>query len=259
MQDVVVAQSLRNRGYGMQNIEDILVYEAIERKPRVLDKAPKRLSLLRCRELPVYSTYTNFIMTYKELQQSMSIEIGNLNIKGIQRQCDPEVFIALQSLIQEGITCSEDKAKSAFDLFRVIAMTPAEYISCGELKKTLDKYYPQNYQAGELYKAIRTCVYGETEVEVYWFEMTGFSRSYPKALELGRTVVKQECETTKDVDKLISSYYSEAKQDQEFFDRYSKEFKKLGVSKALIGMLYHLHKEHPEALNLGEEVPNGFN
>ena len=257
MNDVVVIQSLRERGYNMDNLEEILMYEAIEKKPRVLDKPPKRLSLVRGKDLPVYSTYTEFLMTFKDKKDSNTLDTAQLNIKGVVRYCDVDVFLVLQSLISEGFTKSADKARACFDLFRVIMMTPGDTVTIGRVHESLTDYLPINFYAGELYKAICNCLFEDTPLMLYWIELANYDKTYKKAVRLGKTVIlESDAETESDVDKLCKQFYSEYKDDEDFVAKYAKEFRKTGATKPLIGMIHHLYKEHPEVLDFGEIVPN---
>ena len=51
MQDIIVIQNLQRRGVDFSNMQEMLRYEAMERKPRVLDKPPKRITLTKAKEI----------------------------------------------------------------------------------------------------------------------------------------------------------------------------------------------------------------
>ena len=47
MRDTIVLQNLHKRGINLNDMNTLLRYEAPERKPRVLDSAPKRITLVK--------------------------------------------------------------------------------------------------------------------------------------------------------------------------------------------------------------------
>ena len=47
MRDTIVLQNLHKRGINLNDMDTLLRYEAPERKPRVLDSAPKRITLVK--------------------------------------------------------------------------------------------------------------------------------------------------------------------------------------------------------------------
>lgn len=244
MKDIVVIESLRKRGTGLGNMQEVLTYEAIERKPRVLDKAPKRLNFTKATDIQVYGCCSEFVITYNDLKSNISIEQATLDIKGNKRFCDVEVYLALQALIQQGFCNSADKAAACFDVFKIIMTTPGETLTTGRVYNTLKDYQPMNYYAGELIKAIQVCLFNEKLPVLYWINLVEYSGFYATALELGKEVIRENCETEKDVEKFLRPLYKEAKNDKEFIDSLYKP----ACNKWLIAMLYYLRKEHPEAL-----------
>ena len=245
MKDIVVIESLRKRGAGLQDVQEILQYEAVERKPRYLDKAPKRLSFNKASDIQPYSCYTEFFMHYDYIKEScQQLEQATLDLKGAKRFCDVDVYIALRALINTGVCNTEEKAFACFDLFKIIMMTPGDTLTAGRVKKTLDTYKPANYYAGELVKALYVCLFDEKISVLYWMSLCDISDFYKTAIELGKPIIRKNCETEKDVEKFLRPVYKQAKEDKEFMENVYTP----GANKWLIPVLYLLKDEHPEAL-----------
>lgn len=244
MKDIVVIQQLQKRGTGLNQVNEVLQYEAIERKPRILDKAPKRLALTKASEINTYGCCSEYIMCYAELKSSTSMLQATIDLRGNKRFCDVELNIALRALIKQGITNIADRAAACFDVFKCIVMAPGDTLTVDRVYNALNVYQPMNYYAGELVKALNVCLYHEKAPVLYWVslcELTGF---YSKAIELGKDIIRKQCETEKDVDRLLRPLYKEAKDDAEFM----KSVYKPAANKWLLPMLYLLKDTNPEAL-----------
>lgn len=244
MKDIVVVQSLRKRGIGLSDMQEVLEYEAIERKPRVLDKAPKRLNLTKASDIEVYGCCAEFIMCFKDKKANINLEQATLDLRGVKRYCDTDVYFTLLSLIEQGFCYTADRAAACFDVFKVIMTTPGDTLTTKRVYDALTNYQPMNYYAEELVKAINVCLFNEKAPVLYWLNLCEFSGFYPKAIELGKNVIRDNCETEKDVEKFLRPFYKQAKDDKEFMDNLYKP----GANKWLIPMLYFLREQHPEVL-----------
>lgn len=245
MKDVIVANSLRARGFDGSNMEELLQYEAIERMARVLDKPPKKLSFTKSSNTSVYGCCAEFILCYNNIKSGIKLEQAVLDLPNSRRYCDIEVFIALQALIQQGFTMIADRAVACFEVFKVIAMTKGDVLTVQRVGASLTAYVPKNYYEGELIKALQVCILNEKSSVVYWVGMCEYIGYYSRAIELGKDVIRSKCSTEKEVAEFLCPLYKEAKQDKEFMESLYKP----AVNKWLIPMIYYLHKDYPEVLN----------
>lgn len=244
MRDIVVIESLRKRGIGLNNMQEVLKYESVERKPRVLDKPPKRLVLTKAVDVKAYGCRAEFIMCYEDKKSSCKRETASLDLKGVVRYCDVDVYLVLQTLIEQGFCKIEERATACFDLFRTIMTTPGETLTVGRVYDALKEYTPTSYYAGELVKAIHVCIFNEKAPALYWMDLCEYTGFYRNAIELGKAVIRDNCETEKDVEKFLRPLYKQAKSDEEFISKIYTA----GANKWLIPMIYYLKDTHPEVL-----------
>lgn len=246
MQDIVVIESLRRKGIAF-NTENTLMYEAVEHKPRVLDKMPSRLTMTKADDIMPYGCCNEFVIDYQQRKESCSLETAFLETPTAKRVCDVSVYLVLQTLINQGVCYNEDKANACFDLFRLIFMSPGDSVTVGSLYEIIKSYQPCNYFAEEIVKAIKICLFGENASVLFWINLCELSGFYETAVNLGREVIKENCPKEKDVQKFLRPLYKEAKEDKEFM----KTIYKPGANKWLIPMLWYLKDKHPEALEPG--------
>ena len=245
MKDIVVIQSLQKRGVGLGDINEVLKYEAMERKPRVLDKAPKRLVMTKASDIKSYGCCSEFIMCFNELKSSNSLEQATINMRGVSRYCDVDVYYVLQALIKQGFNVTEDRAEACFDLFRVIMTTPGEVLTSKRVEDTLAKYTPINYYSEELLKGIYVVLFDEKLPVIHWMSICEYNGFYTKAFELGKALVRSTCDTEKDVERLLAAEYKQAKNDEEFMAKVYTQ----GANKWMMGLLYKLKEKHPEVMD----------
>lgn len=253
MQDAVVLQSLREKGIPI-TMENLLPYEAMERKGRVLDKPPKRIKLQNLPERNVYGIRNEFIMRFNDLKSTLTAEVTRIDLRGNTRICDKEVFIALQALIAEGVCYSEEKAQACFELFHTIVMAPGEMLSKSVVFEELNDYKPRDYCAKELLSAIKSCLFNVVGPVLYWINLCNLTGFYPKAVELGKQVIAEKCKTEKEVKDFLTPLYKEARANKSFM----KDIYQSGANKWLIAMLWYLHEEHPEVMNPSTGKDDGF-
>lgn len=257
MEDGIVIQSLYNKGFDFTNREALLMYEAPEHKPRVFDKPPKRLTLNRVKPDTHYNTYNELVMSYENAVQTKPVESGTLNIKGLVRPCDAKIYYVLQALITESFTSVEAKAEACFELFRIIMTTPGEAVTVEAVRNVLDAYTPNEFYVGELYKAIRYVLFDENTLITHWLELINYSNIFTNAVNLGKKHVASFDDIAA-LDKWLREQYTLYKEDTDFYNTHAKEFKRLGVSKALISMIHYLSPTNPEVLDIGDIIPGGF-
>lgn len=247
MHDVVVVEQLRNRGLISRPYSELLPYEAMERRARILDKPPKQITLSRVGEINPCGTAQKFIMIYNQLVSEGSLEMGTIDIKGAKRYCDVSVFYTLQTLIRLSMGKSLDLVKAACDVFKLIITHPCETLTEGVMYNLLRAYIPMNYYAGELVNGILIAVYKEESVALYWKSLCEFMGFYTDAIEPGMAVIKENCKNEKEVRSFLTKIYKEAKADEAFMSKLYKP----AVNKWLVAMLYYLYPTKPELIDLG--------
>lgn len=256
MRDSIVYNNLKAKGVDTSDMKQMLVYERIALMPRHLDDTPKRLVLHKSTEKAVFNTYTGFNMTYANVLQECTTDATTLNVFGNIRPCEKKVYCVLQALILEGITCSSKKSAACFELFKVIAQVRGAGITSDKVREALSLYNPSEFYVKELYKAVRNCLFDESDVQLYWLELAGYNRTYPKAVELGMRIA-QEHETVKkfsDYMRVMKSVYSK---DKTFIAEHKDEFKRAQCTKELAAFMYAYKDSHPEIFDIGDVVPNG--
>ena len=254
MDDIIVIESLRKRGWLQRPYEELLPYYTPERKARFLDKEPKRLSFMRVNLLDPCGTMQKFSLIYQQMQASnTAIEIGTIDLNGQKKFCDPEIFITLQTLISMSTGKSLDLIRAAADLVRLILTADADTITKNVLRKTIDTYIPMNYYSGELINGIEVSVFNTSKVALYWKSMCEFAGYYTECIPLGMELIESNCVNEKEVREFCKKKYAEAKESKDFMSRLYKK----GANKYLASVLYCLYDKHPELLNV--TVPNsGF-
>lgn len=244
MKDIVVIQTLQKRGVGLGDINEVLRYEAVERKPRILDKAPKRLNMTKASDIQSYGCCSEFVMCFNEVKTSSNLEQAVIDLRGVRRYCDVDVYYVLQALIKQGFCMSENRAAACFDVFKVIMTTPGETLTTARVYESIKNYKALNYYAEELIKGINIALYGEKAPVLYWVSLCEYAGFYSKALELGKEVIRKNCESEKEVERFLRPYYKAAKEDKEFMEGVFTQ----GANKWMVPMLYYLKDKHPEAL-----------
>lgn len=252
MKDEVVVASLRKRGANINDMQEILRYEAIERQPRHLDKAPKRLSFVKAESIETYGCCSEFIMRYNDLRDQSKLEQATIDMHGHVRLCDVEVYLALKALIEQGFTNTEEIAMACFDVFKALMTAPGDVLTIGSVYSVISKPISDNYYVKELVNGLRVCLFNEKAPVLHWISLCESVGCYNKAIELGRDVISRNCKTEKDVEKFLRPIYKEASSDKEFMGKIYKP----AANKWLIPMIYILQTEHPEVLD--SSSPDGF-
>lgn len=250
MRDVIVLQSLQERGVTLDDFQNLLKYEAMEQKPRVLDKAPKRLTFERPAEMVTYGCCSEFIIAYGSIKESAVVEQTYIDLRGNKRLCDKEVFWTLETLIKQGVTGTKERAEACFDLFKLIMTAKGDTLTVQRMYDVIIDYKYPPYYVQELINAIHVCVYNERLPVLYWLHNVENGGFYRHAVKLGIPIIRENCETEKDVEKWCKELYKVAKEDKEFMSQLYKP----AVNKYLVAMLYHIKDSHPEAL----EATNGL-
>ena len=254
MRDPVVIQNLRKQGFNFENVEELLRYEAIERKPRHLDKEPKRLTLKRADEAPEFGCKQEFIIVYNELSNDISGDVYTLNLNKVKKYCDREVFIVLQALIRHGVSYNKEIATACYDMFRIICTADSDIITKEKAYSILQPLRPSSYYGKQVYEAISFCLFGENPISLYWKEKAKYNGLYKAAYLKGCDVVSERCSTERDVDSLLRKAAKDAKADTEFM----KSIYTQGISKEMLAMLYLLKDDEDKSLLNPDNTATGW-
>ena len=246
MKDAVVINNLRSRGFDFNNIDEMLRYEAVERLPRILDKAPKRITIKKAKDVPVYGCKEEFLITYNSLLSETNGDMFRLDLNGVIKVCDKEIYVILQTLIRQGITYCEQLSNACYELFRVICTHNVDTLTVERVSQLIGQMKGTDYWAGQLLDAIRVCLFGDDPVIRYWTLIAQFSGLYRDCFEKGKDVLHEQCTTEKEVDAFVRKYYKEAKADKEFMRLTYTD----GISKPLIAMLYYFKDKDEDALRV---------
>ena len=244
MRDTVVIRNLQQRGFDFSDVSAVLRYEAVERKPRILDKEPKRVKLKRADDTPIFGCKQEFIIAYTELLKETSGEVYTLDLNKVQRFCDKEVFVVLQTLIRQGVSYNKDIATACYDLFRIIGTADFDTLTKERIYQVLSPIKPSNYWSKQLYEAVNYCLFGENPVVLYWKDIAKFNGLYKAAYIKGCDVVAERCKTEKEVATLLKDAAKEAKADKDFMSNNYTQ----GISKEMLGMLYLLKDDEDKTL-----------
>lgn len=239
MRDIVVIQNLKARGFTFDDVSEMLRYEAMETKPRVLDKEPRRLVLHKAPETPIFGCKQEFIILYNELLSTTSGEVFTLDLQSVKRYCDKEVFVILQTLIRHSFSYVQGIAVACYEMFRVIATANYGTLTKDNVFNILQNFQPTEHYAKQVHEAVRFCLFGENPVVPYWKQRAKFNGLYKNAYLKGCEVVDVNCPTEKDVDKFLKEQYKLAKADKEFMKSTYTE----GVSNEMVAMLYYLKED----------------
>lgn len=248
MKDAVVINNLHARNFDFSDVETMLQYEAVERQPRVWDKAPKRLTLKKAKDLPVFGCRNEFVIAYRSLLEETNGELFRVDFGKASKICDREVYVVLQVLVRQGICFNLDRSNACYDLFRIICTAPVDTLTIDRVYQTLQPVKPSNYWGTQIMSAIKECLFGDNPIALYWNSVAQFTGLYKDCFEKGRDVVLEKCATEKEVDTFVRDNYKLARADKDFLKSVYTE----GISKPLIAMLYYLRESNPEVLDIGD-------
>lgn len=239
MQDVVVLQRLRERGVSFADLDQVLIYESVEHQPRVLDKAPTRLSLARAEEGgPVYSIYLDYVSTYNKVKDEFPLEFGVFDIRGIRRQCDIEVFWTAQTLLSEGITAIPGKLRACSELFKLVFTTPCDgVLTKAVFLKRLEQFIPTDYYMQQMVKAIYRTAYEYSDATCEWLELSDFDHTFTNAVHKGVEYLNS-VPSTFDLQDFVKTNSAAAKNDADFMATVGKGFSSNKTKPAMIAMIY---------------------
>lgn len=251
MSDFVVLQQIKDREAKGEVVEfrTKTMLNTICLQPRILDKPPKRISLKKLDNPNRYGCREIFIATYSHMMESFDFEQYSIEIQGVIKFCDKEVFVILSTLYQMGITNIQDRSIACGDVFRWILSRPCEVLSKSIIESEISKYDPINYWASEIINGVKICVFNMPSHVLLWETLCDYKGFYKKAIELGKEVIERECHNDNEVEEFLKPLRIEAKKDEDFKSKINKK----GANKYLLPMLYYLKDSNPEVLDAEEE------
>ena len=244
MRDPIVIQALQRKGFDFDNVEELLRYEAMERKPRHLDKEPKRFVMKRAEDAPEFGCKQEFIILYNELNNDINGDVFTIDLNRVKRYCDKEVFVVLQTLIRQGVSYNKVIAEACYDMFRTLCTANYDTITKERAYEVLQPLRPSNYYGKQIYEAINYCLFGENPVVLYWKDKAKYNGLYKAAYNKGCEYVADNCSTEKEVDSVLRKAAKEAKADTNFM----KSVYTQGISKEMLAMLYLLKDDPDETI-----------
>lgn len=253
MKDTVVMTNLHARGFNFANTEELLRYEAIERKPRVLDRPPKRLNIKIEKDLTQFGTREQFTSTYEEYMSRLDSGPFVLELQTLPIVLEKPIYGILQTLITTSITSNALLSEACATLFQRITMQKCER-TCANTYNTLAAERFDSYYATTLKSAILDIIEPGYSVVTEWLELVNMQTGmYTFALEQGRKYILENKWSSEDLNKKLSDSYKTAKADKEFMANVYKPV----ANKWLVGMLYILRDINPKVLEPGNSS-DGF-
>lgn len=244
MKDIVVIQRLQQRGFDFSNVEEMLRYEAVERQPRHLDAAPKRISLQRADNVQDFGCKQQFVMLYNQIMDETNGDVFQLDLGRLTRFVDKDVYVLLKTLIVNGVSYIEELSMACADLFILISKSEFDTITKARVYDLLQPLKSTGYYDKQILEAVKTCLFSSDPIALYWSHIANYTGLYRQALDSGCAYVVKNCATEKDVDKFVAENYKAAKADKQWFKNMYTD----GVSKALIAAMYFLKEENPDVL-----------
>lgn len=237
MIEPIVYKKLMDMGFDMDKDRALFLRaEAVGNQPRILDKAPARLTFKRSEETPIFGCKQEFILNYNDLIGASTGEVFTLDFGSAKRLIDKEVFYVLQTLIRSSISGIKERAEAAFTFFRLISTAPGDTITVQRCSETVVNAQVTGYYEKELQAAITFCLSGGNPATLYWVSICEFSGLYEDVHKEGLPVIDALCKDEKDVNKFVKDYYAKFRKDTNFKNKtYSKN-----VSKAILAMVYYL-------------------
>lgn len=252
MNDLIVLANLHQRGFDFSDTQELLRYEAVERRKRVLDEAPRRLTFKVVKEVVPFGTREQFTATYNEVLGSLDSGPFTVEIQTLPIVLEKPIYAILQTLITTSITSNALLSDACSKLFQTIVMQKGER-TCINTYNTLAGIKFDSYYEKTLKSAILDIIEPGYSVVTEWLELVNMQTGmYKLAIELGKKHILDNKWTSQEMNKNISEAYKEAKVDKEFMANVYKQV----ANKWLIGMLYIL-RDNNKVLEPGDSS-DGF-
>lgn len=239
MRDLVVINSLKQRGFDFGDIEESLVYETIERKKRILDGPPKRISLTSYEVDSEIGVKQEFILLYTEMKKEILGDTFILDLGHSKKYYDYEVYTVLQTLFRMSISYSQEIAVACFDIFKTLGVNEYDIVTKERAYELVLGIVTKDYYKSQIISGIMFSLYGKDTMGVYWKSIAKFNGIYKNAYMKGVEFVSKNYKTEKELNVALKEEYKKAKEDKEFL---SKIYEK-GLSKEMLAMVYMLRNE----------------
>lgn len=242
MRDPIVIQQLREKGV---ELDDMLRqrYEAIEHTPRVLDKPPGKLKIMRVKEPVEYGIAAQFRDLYQQSYGTVDTEMFYMDIGGVRKVIlDEKVYYTLKALIIQNMSMSEEVAVACGTLFRDISTYNGEnrdMITEQAMYEVLRDRKPESYAEGVLIKTINELCFSVSSTVLAWRDMSNSCGYYQYAIRKGEDYIVEQDMDDKTLKAFIRDNYKLAKADKEFMQKLVKDI----PSKAVIAMIYFMRED----------------
>ena len=182
-------------------------------------------------------------MTFNAVQEELPEQTCIIDLSGAKAQCDYIPFCVFKSLILIGITKDEDLAKVCSALFKNILGNVSRQtdhgvvISQESLETYIGKIQTHNMYSKSLVDGICFAAFPKQYLKLYWHQISYCGDGYyPNAIKAGDNYLNSHTDinSTKALDKVLSSSYKEARKDKAFMHCVDEKV----ATKPLIGMMY---------------------
>lgn len=239
MRDPIVIQQLRERGV---ELDEALSqrYEAMERRPRVLDKPPGKLKMTRVQDPEEFGIAAQFKDLYNQSYGTVDTEMFYLDIGDVKRVIlDEKVYYTLKALIIQNMSMSEEVATACGNLFRDISTHNGEgrdVITEQSMYEVLRNRKAETYAESVLIKTINELCFSVSSTVLAWRDMASSCGYYQYAIKKGESYITDQNMTDKELKAFVKENYKAAKEDKAFMKRLVKDI----PSKAVIAMIYFM-------------------
>ena len=239
MRDAVVLHQLQSKGIKLSD-KEMLRYEAIERKTRVLDSAPPRIKLQRVKDIIPQGLAAQITNVYNESADTIDTDIFYVDIGGQRQiQVDPKVFFILRSLVINNVSTSEEVSVACSTLFKDIVLCGEDVVTEGRLYDIVVKYKADSDAMKIILSTICEICFSKNSTIMLWKNLAQSDGYYQYAIQRGTEHVKSTNMTESELRKFIRENGKLAREDKEFQKKLAK-----GIpTKALIAMIYYFKED----------------
>lgn len=239
MRDPVVLHQLQSKGIQLSD-EEMLRYDAIERKQRILDSAPPRIKMQRMDNIVPRGIAAQFADTYNEAVNTVDTEVFYVDINGQHKVLvDEKVFYVLRSLVIQNVSMSEEVSVACSELFKAIVLCGEDVVTEQRLYDIVTGYKAENYSAKVILEAIFDLCFQKNSTVMLWKSLAQSDGYYQYAIKRGTEYVQSENMTEKELKQFIKENGKLAREDKDF----QKKLVKGVPTRALIAMIYYFRED----------------
>lgn len=252
--DVITSNHLYQIGYDSIPGTDLLKMNEIMAKPRVLDKPVHQLKLSYSGQIESCGIKEKFRFYYNECYTAQDITDYVIQLPQGPRRLSRSVYSTLKALLFLSTGRDEELCKASATMFVDIATAGNESVEDKDLYEVVTTKAGE-YYTDTLHDAIVSAVFSSSEVLMYWRKISDCDGYYTTAIDAGERYIKEHGVTsTKELDKILSTAYKEAKADKKWMSMLLKNV----PSKKLVGMMWLLYPQDSSVIEPGSASSDGF-